>query len=158
MAQIHALLFITGETLSMDDICERLQISRGNASMNLRNLMDWGVIKRFRKGGERHDTYVSDTDAVTMVGKVIRERKRREIDPTVDVLADCLALAKEAKSSEETDAFRERISGLLEVFDTIDMAFKYAFATDNRLRQIVDGRQDLKDLLTNLHSSIEKSS
>src|SRR5581483_4147962 len=55
MAQIHALLFMSSKPLTMDEICERLAISRGNASMSLRNLMDWGVIKRYRHKGERHD-------------------------------------------------------------------------------------------------------
>ena len=61
MAQIHALLFITGQPLEVNEIMERLQISRGNASMNLRELMDWGIVRRFRQPGDRKDTYLSET-------------------------------------------------------------------------------------------------
>jgi HTH-type transcriptional regulator, glycine betaine synthesis regulator len=82
MAQIHALLFVTGVPMEVNEIMERLQISRGNASMNLRELMDWGIVRRFRRPGDRKDTYLSETDPYQMFIRVIRERKRREIDPT----------------------------------------------------------------------------
>ena len=55
MAQIHALPFITGKPFSMDDIIDRLHISRGNASMNLRDLIEWGIIRRFRRPGDRKE-------------------------------------------------------------------------------------------------------
>ncbi len=61
MAQIHALLFITGKPYSMDEIIERLHISRGNASMNLRDLMEWGIIRRFRRPGDRKDIYLTES-------------------------------------------------------------------------------------------------
>jgi DNA-binding transcriptional regulator GbsR (MarR family) len=81
MAQIHALLFVSGVPLEVNEIMDRLQISRGNASMNLRELMDWGVVRRFRHPGERKDTYVSESDPYQMFVRIIKERKRREIDP-----------------------------------------------------------------------------
>ena len=64
MAQIHALLFVSGVPLEVNEIMDRLQISRGNASMNLRELMDWGIVRRFRQPGDRKDVYISDTDPV----------------------------------------------------------------------------------------------
>jgi len=145
MAQIHAILFITGEPMSMDDIIERLSISRGNASMNLRDLMDWGVVRRFRKTGDRRDTYVADTDALTMVARVVRERKRREIDPTVEVLQSCLHMAK--SGSEESAVFRQRLSDLLEVFDLVDSAFRFAMANEERVRWVFEHREELKQML-----------
>src|SRR4051794_23106958 len=62
MAQIHALLFTSTNPLTVDEIMDRLLISRGNASMSLRDLMDWGIVRRFRRPGERKDTYTSETD------------------------------------------------------------------------------------------------
>lgn len=148
MAQIHALLFITGEPMSMDEIIEQLKISRGNASMNLRDLMDWGVVRRFREPGERRDTYVADTDALTMVSRVVRERKRRELDPTVEVLHTCLQLAK--GDSEESRRFREKLSGLLEVFDLVDAAFEFTLSSDDRARWIFENRSYIKQVLSTL--------
>ncbi len=151
MAQIHALLFVTGEPHTMDEICGRLHISRGNASMNLRGLMDWGVIRRFRKAGERHDTYVSDTEALTMVARVLRERKRRELDPTVDALQSCLQMLPDSGAA----TFRSRVTGLLEVFEMLDIVFKYALQTDERLGEIVKHRKDIATLLENVQPIAE---
>lgn len=148
MAQIHALLFITGEPMSMDDIIARLQISRGNASMNLRDLMDWGVVRRFRQPGDRKDTYVADADALTMVTRVVRERKRREIDPTVEVLQSCMHMA--TGGSEDAQKFREKVAGLLDVFDLVDIAFSFAMANEERVRWLYDNRRELKDMLRSL--------
>src|SRR3569832_1674409 len=88
MAQIHALLFVSGKALDVNDIMKRLHISRGNASMNLRELMDWGIVRRFRQPGYRKDTYVSDSDPFQMFLRVAKERKRRELDPTAEVIRE----------------------------------------------------------------------
>ncbi len=131
MAQIHALLFITGETLTVDEIMARLQISRGNASMNLRDLMDWGIVRRTRNPGERRDTYSSESDPWQMFARVVRERKRREIDPTVGAIEECLAkLPTESNGDEGVEICRRRLSGLLEIFGVIDMVYNQAMATD----------------------------
>ena len=91
MAQIHALLFVTGQPLEVNEIMDRLQISRGNASMNLRELMDWGVVRRFRQPGDRKDTYITETDPYQMFIRIVKERKRREIDPTAEAISEVLA-------------------------------------------------------------------
>ncbi len=150
MAQIHALLFMSSKPLTMDEICERLAISRGNASMSLRNLMDWGVIKRYRHKGERHDLYHSDVDAVGMVAQVIRERKRREFDPTVTVLESCLSMLPNDDSAAQ---MKQKLTGLLEVFETVDIAFRYAMSNDERFAYIIRHRNEIRELL----EAVEKS-
>jgi DNA-binding transcriptional regulator GbsR (MarR family) len=147
MAQIHALLFITGEPMSVDDIIERLRVSRSSISTNLRNLMNWGVVRKFRSPGDRKDTYLADTDALTMVARVVRERKRREIDPTVEALQACLGRAEPGK--EAAQKFRERLEGLLDVFDFVDVAFRFAMASDERIRWIFDHREEITLALSN---------
>jgi DNA-binding transcriptional regulator GbsR (MarR family) len=151
MAQIHALLFISGEPMAMDDIIDRLGISRGNASMNLRDLIEWQVVRRFRNPGDRRDTYVADTDPITMISRVVRERKRREIDPTVDVLKNCLHMAS-GDSPQEAD-FRIKVQTLLEVFDLIDAAFAFAMASDERSKWLFERRDDIKRLLQQMGGS-----
>lgn len=134
MAQIHALLFITGEPLTVDEIMERLQISRGNASMNLRDLMDWGIVRRFRLPGERRDTYVCETEPLQMFARVARERKRREIDPTVGAIQECLARLDQEETDPATVGCRTRLSQLLEIFQLIDVVYQQAIATDDALQ------------------------
>lgn len=136
MAQIHALLFVTGIPLEVNEIMDRLQISRGNASMNLRELMDWGVVRRFRQPGDRKDTYISETDPFLTLVKIVKERKRREIDPTTDALREVLAKLPERNPDADIQHLRSRLSALLEIFDLVDVAYKQVFAMDLSLEDV----------------------
>src|SRR5437763_8608472 len=89
MARIHGLLYITGAALSMDDIMARLAISRGNVSMNLSKLVEWGLVRRVHKRGDRRDYYESLSDVWEMFTLVAQQRKRREIDPNVNPPRRC---------------------------------------------------------------------
>ncbi len=135
MAQIHALLFVTNKALDVNDIMERLQISRGNASMNLRELMDWGLVRRFRQPGARKDTYVSENDPYTIFLRVVRERKRREIDPTADALRECIGNLP-PQEGEPAELVRARLNGLLEIFDLMDAGYHMVFSSDNAFNDL----------------------
>lgn len=138
MAQIHALLLISGRPYSMDQIIERLHISRGNASMNLRDLCDWGLITRFRNPGDRKDIYQCQGDILDMIVRVIRERKRREIDPTFGVIRDCLAMIPEdQKLTSEGEEISHRLEGLLEVFGLADRIYSQMFETEQSNRDVL---------------------
>jgi DNA-binding transcriptional regulator GbsR (MarR family) len=130
MAQIHALLFVSGVPLEVNEIMDRLQISRGNASMNLRELIDWGIIRRFRQPGDRKDVYISDTDPYQMFLRVVRERKRRELDPTADAIREVLTVLPQDDDSEEVVTLRSRLTALLEIFALIDIGFKQFLKSD----------------------------
>lgn len=90
MAEIHALLFISTEPLCTDDVMDQLQISRGNASMNLRGLVDWGLIRRFHRLGDRKEYFQADTDVWHMFETIMRERRRREVEPIVATIDRCM--------------------------------------------------------------------
>jgi DNA-binding transcriptional regulator GbsR (MarR family) len=137
MAQIHALLFVTGHPLEVNDIMDRLQISRGNASMNLRELMDWGIVRRFRQPGDRKDTYFSETDPYQMFLRVVRERKRRELDPTADAIREVLGKLPDSDPSQEVQGLRNRLSSLLEIFDLIDVAYNQVFGVERSMDEIL---------------------
>ncbi len=92
MAEIHALLFVSGEPLCTDDIMAQLHISRGNASMNLRGLVDWGLIQRQHKLGDRKEYFQADTDVWHMFETIMRERRRREVEPIIDSIERCRAM------------------------------------------------------------------
>ncbi len=92
MAEIHALLYICGLPLCTDDVMERLNISRGNASMSLRALCDWGIIRRLHKRGERREYFESLSDVWEMFSIIAAERKRREMDPVLETIKQCQVL------------------------------------------------------------------
>lgn len=138
MAQIHALLFVTGIPLEVNEIMERLQISRGNASMNLRELMDWGIVRRFRQPGDRKDTYISETDPYQMFLRVIRERKRREIDPTADAIREVLAKLPERSDEGDAEGLRTRLIALLEIFDLVNVVYQQIFGMERTIEELKD--------------------
>jgi DNA-binding transcriptional regulator GbsR (MarR family) len=86
MAQIQALLFISTKPLSMEDIMEELKISRGNTSMNLRQLMDWGIVTKVLVSGERKEFFSTEKDVQELARVIAKERSRREIKPVIKVL------------------------------------------------------------------------
>ncbi|MEE1896745.1 MarR family transcriptional regulator [Flavobacterium rakeshii] len=88
MAQIHALLMVSNEALSMEDIMEELQISRGNASMNIRALIDWGIVYKEFKHGERREFFTAEKDLDELAIKIAKERSKREIKPALKVLKE----------------------------------------------------------------------
>jgi DNA-binding transcriptional regulator GbsR (MarR family) len=86
MAQIHALLLVTAEPMHAEEIMEALQISRGNANMNLRDLMTWGLVDKVLKPGERREYFSAEKDIWKVSMRIIRERRKRELDPMLQVL------------------------------------------------------------------------
>jgi DNA-binding transcriptional regulator GbsR (MarR family) len=86
MAQIHALLIVSPEPLSAEEIMDELQISRGNVNMNLRALMDWGIVSKQHQSGERKEFFTAGKDVWELARQVAKERKRRELDPILKVL------------------------------------------------------------------------
>lgn len=86
MAMIHALLMVSPEALSAEEVMDELKISRGNANMNLRALMDWGLVEKRVKPGERKEFFWAEKEVWQLAQKVAAERKRRELDPLVRVL------------------------------------------------------------------------
>src|SRR5215469_15282525 len=125
MAEIHGLLYISGAALSMDDIMARLGISRGNVSMNLSKLAEWGLIRRVHKRGDRRDYYESLRDVWEMFTLVASQRKRREIDPILNTLRDCRdRLSPESlgagAESPPADERRRRVNDLLSFLTLVD--------------------------------------
>jgi len=102
MAEIHAFLYITGQPGCTDDVMERLNISRGNASMSLRALCDWGIIRRMHKRGERREYFESLSDVWEMFSIIAAERKRRELDPVIEALHQCRQMVDEKSIGKTT--------------------------------------------------------
>lgn len=124
MGQIHALLYIAAHPLTADAITQELRISRGNASMSLRALEEWGVIRRTHITGDRRDYYQSVEDVWELARIVTRERKRREFDPMLRALQLFQAEAEGSGSSDDPDwiTYRQRLGALLEVLEAVQTA------------------------------------
>ncbi len=113
MAQIHALLMTSSKPLSTDEIMEDLQISRGNANTNLRDLVGWGLVRSVLRKGERKEYFEAEKDVWKMFCIITRERKRREISPAMDVLRKCGEKTKVLKTPEAKE-FSAQIQALLD--------------------------------------------
>jgi DNA-binding transcriptional regulator GbsR (MarR family) len=113
MAQIHALLLVSSHPLSTDEIMKELKISRGNANTNLRELVGWGLIRGVIRKGERKEYFEAEKEVWKMFATLVRERKRREIDPALEVLQRCKDNTK-ALHGTEAQQFQQQISSLLD--------------------------------------------
>ena len=101
MAQIHALLLIAQEALSADQIMEELMISRGNANMNIRALIDWGLVYKELKPGERKEFFVAEKDMWEVVKSIIAQRKKKELEPMIKVLDELSSIEDDSPQTEE---------------------------------------------------------
>ena len=117
VAQIHALLCLTEDPLTAEDITTQLKVARSNVSTSLNELQNWGVIKTVHQLGDRRDFFESNQDVWTMFRIILDERKKREIDPTLAVLRDCAGQIK--KTSQANDYTGKRVEEFLGFFETM---------------------------------------
>ncbi len=113
MAQIHALLMTSVEPLSTDEVMAALDVSRGNAHTNLKELVSWGLLRIITKKGERKEYFEAEKDVWEMFRRITQERKRREIDPALAVLTRCKE-ESEGLDTEEAKAFHQQMKELEE--------------------------------------------
>lgn len=111
VAQVQAFLLLAPEPVSTDEIMERLQISRGNANMSLRQLMDFGVVYKKNIPGERKEYFVSEKDIWKWAPKIMAVRKQRELNPILEVLTEL----KEVQNIENSNAGVEFVSQVKEI-------------------------------------------
>ena len=143
MAQIHGLLFVTGEVLSSDDLMARLEISRGNVSMSLTKLLEWGLVKRVHRRGDRREYYESLGDVWEMFALVAAQRKRREIDPMLSTLRKCVEQLAPAEMGaqaleEEVRERRRRVGDLLAFLTLMDGLAQRFFEGHKGLRAALE--------------------
>jgi DNA-binding transcriptional regulator GbsR (MarR family) len=119
MAEVHALLFTATEPLCTDDVMEQLHISRGNASMNLRHLQNWGLIHRTHSPRDRKIYFAAETDVWEMFRVITRERQRREVEPVRETIERCRAMVGQSLKSARGDdknaaTYHRRLGEMLE--------------------------------------------
>jgi HTH-type transcriptional regulator, glycine betaine synthesis regulator len=134
MGELFALLYISGTDWTADALRQWLRISRGNVSMNLRELISWGVVHKTHRQGHRREFYRAEADVWVLFRRILTERKRRELDPTLVVLERTVRMI----GADPTELpIRERVVALRQFFGRID-----ALASRLLLLQ----RDDLEDL------------
>jgi DNA-binding transcriptional regulator GbsR (MarR family) len=130
MAQIHALLMVSNDPISMEDVMEELQISRGNASMNLRALMDWGIVYKEYKAGERREFFTAEKDLDELAVKIARERSKREIRPALKVLKEVSSI--DSNATEEERHFVDQTTKL----------YDFVLKADNMLEKATEFKEN----------------
>jgi DNA-binding transcriptional regulator GbsR (MarR family) len=121
MAQIHALLYAVDDPLDTDSIMDQLEISRGNANMNLRKLSEWGLVSKTQHEGSRKEYFTAEKDVWVIASIIIQERQYRELMPVKQNLIDCLELLpQKGENANETAVFRERIEDFVKVLDLFE--------------------------------------
>ncbi len=111
MAQVHALLMISPDPLTQDDIMNQLNISRGNVNMNIRELIDWALVERVILPGERKEYFTAEKDIYKVATQIIKERKKRELDPMMKLM-DQLSQVEGDKREKEVKAFVDIVTGI----------------------------------------------
>lgn len=161
MSQIHALLYAESDALHTDEIMSILSISRGNANMNVRRLLDWELIHKVQFEGDRKDYFSAETDVWKIVNTIIRERQQREIAPIRARLEKCVSLLEgDTKQSDGLDPasqeFKERIQNyndFLVMFERFTDALLPFITKKNltllkQLVRFVEAKERLSELLS----------
>ena len=130
MAEAHALLFVHGEPLHAEAIMDRLRISRGNVSMTLRTLVEWGIITRHHERGDRREYFRAEQDVWKLFATVARARKRREIDPLVEGLDRCKTAASRGREGARRSVHNARVDELLNAVRIVDGISERLVAAD----------------------------
>lgn len=128
MAQVHALLLSSAKPLSTDDVMEALEISRGNANMNIRNLIDWGIVRKELVKGDRKEYFVADKDVWFLFKQILKERRKREIEPVVSFISELKDLDDD---TEEAKEFKKLMSDFESVTVKINNIMDLAIKSDD---------------------------
>src|SRR5881396_3204847 len=122
VAQVHALLYLSPEPLNAEEISKALSVARSNVSTSLRELEGWGIIKAVHRLGDRREHYESMKDVWEMAWVISDERKRREIDPTLAMLRECVEELDKVKPGDP--ALRERVLDMLTFVEALTSLYR----------------------------------
>ena len=140
MGELFALMYITGTDWTAEELRSWLHVSRGNVSMNLRELLAWGVVRKLHRPGERRELYRAETEVWTLFRRILKERKRRELDPTLTVLDLIFQLSESEPALQD---LKSRVEPLRQFFGLIDAMAIRLLSLDPR--EMVDLGEFLSD-------------
>lgn len=120
MSQIQALLMITDDALSTEDIMETLNVSRGNVNMNIRSLIEWGIIYKEYKSGERREFYRAEKDIWTVAKRIMLVKRQRELTPLIQLLNEINNTPIEDDDSKQVEFFKKQVESMKSITDQAD--------------------------------------
>ena len=132
MAQIHALFLITDHLLSAEEVMEELQISRGNANMNIRALIEWGLLYKESIKGERKEYFRGEKDIWLVARRVIQMRQRQEINPMLNVLGELKVVETNPENKVEAAKFIEQMKQIEAFTQSADRMFSKVASSDEK--------------------------
>ncbi|MDO6435522.1 transcriptional regulator [Flavitalea sp. BT771] len=146
MAQIHALLLISPDPLSADEVMEELSISRGNVNMNVRELIDWGLVQKVIVPGERKEFFTAEKDIWKVARQIVKERKKRELDLMIPVLKE-LSDVEGDKRDKAVKTFTDTINNIRKFSDQADRTLDTMIRADEHwflgsLMKLFGGKRD----------------
>ncbi|HVW59692.1 MAG TPA: MarR family transcriptional regulator [Puia sp.] len=146
MAQIHALLLISPDPLSADEVMEELSISRGNTNMNIRELIDWGLVQKVIRPGERKEFFSAEKDIWKVARQIVKERKKRELDLMIPVLKE-LSDVEGDRRDKAVKTFTDTINNIRKFSDQADKTLDTMIRADEHwflssLMKLFGGRKD----------------
>jgi DNA-binding transcriptional regulator GbsR (MarR family) len=118
VSQIHALLYLSERPLTAEQIADALGIARSNVSNSIKELLNWGLIRRVPIRADRRDHFEAETDIWEVASLIAAGRKQRELDPAIAALKACMKAA-EADASIHPIA-RQRLKAMLDFTETVD--------------------------------------
>ena len=146
VAQTHALLHISAAPLTTEEIAALLDVARSNVSVSIRELQGWGLVRTVHELGDRRQHFESVKDVWEMFRIIVDQRKKREIDPTIDLLRLCIS---ELHGGSAEDAYtRQRLQEIYEFFNDVDTLYRdvYQFPVTT-LKTLVKARGTVRKLL-----------
>lgn len=147
VAQIHALLYLSPQPLNAEEIAGTLSIARSNVSTSLRELESWGIVKAIHLLGDRREHYQAGKDVWQMARVIMDERKRREIDPTLSLLRECVRDLEGKGPSEEEK--RDRLKAMLEFVEMVTSLYTQMSALPTgAIRGLLSAQGKVRSLLT----------
>lgn len=129
MAQVHALLLITPDELTTEEIMESLKISRGNANMTLRDLIGWGLVEKRHKAGERKEYFYADKNVWNIARQVAKERRKRELDPVLKLLDELVKVKGDTKDPE-FKTFNKSVTDINKLAKNVDKTLETMIKAD----------------------------
>jgi len=129
MAQVHALLLVTPGALTTEEIMEALSISRGNVNMTVRDLINWGLVEKELRPGERKEYFYADKDTWNIARQVAKERRKRELDPVLKVLDELSKVKGDAKNTDYK-TFNKSVTDIQKLAKNVDKTLEAMIRAD----------------------------
>ena len=129
VAQVHALLLSSSNTISTDEIMETLVISRGNANMSIRQLIDYGIVYKKHIAGDRKEYFVAEKEVLKWAMKIAIMRKKKELDPVMDILKE-ITVATEKETTDDGKEFHNTVKEIQELTDQLEKIANKVFASN----------------------------